>query len=117
MRHQKNHVILGRKKAARRSLFANLAESLILHEKITTTKAKAKALRPYVEKLITTAKENNLTSRRALMKDLYTKNSIDKMLEVIGPRYIDRKGGYTRITLISSTRVGDGAETAVIELV
>lgn len=116
MRHQRKKATLGRKTAARRSLFANLAQSLILHEKIKTTKAKAKALRPYVEKLITKAKANTLAARRDLMKVLYTENAVKKLLEVIGPRYADRKGGYTRITVVR-IRKGDGSEEALIELV
>jgi len=117
MRHQKKKITLDRKKAARKSLIANLAESLILHEKIKTTPAKAKAVRSFAEKLITTAKKNNLTARRELIKKLYTKNVVKKLMDVVAPRYVDKKGGYTRITLISKTRVGDGAEQAVIELI
>lgn len=116
MRHQKKKSTLDRKTAGRRSLFANLAESLVLYEKVRTTKAKAKALRPYVEKLISRAKENNLAARRGLLKVLYTENAVKKLMEQIGPRYADRKGGYTRITALK-TRVGDGAEEAIIELV
>ncbi len=116
MRHQKNKVTLDRKTAARRSLLANLAESLVLYEKIKTTKGKAKALRPYVERLITRAKQNTLTARRALNKVLYTDNAVRKLMEVIGPRFKDRDGGYTRIVMLRN-RVGDGAEEVLIELV
>lgn len=116
MRHQKKKATLDRKTSGRRSLFANLAESLILYEKIRTTKAKAKAMRPYVERLISRAKENNLAARRYLIKVLYTNNVVKKLMEQIGPRYADRKGGYTRITALKR-RVGDGAEEAIIELV
>lgn len=115
MRHKKNKITLDRKTAARRSLMTNLAESLILHEKIRTTKAKAKALRPFVEKLITKAKKNTLTARRELIKVLYNENAVKKLLEQIGPRNLSRNGGYSRITNLSR-RVGDGAEEAVIEL-
>ena len=117
MRHQKKKITLDRNKSARRALMANLVESLIIYEKIKTTKAKAKALRPMVEKLITKAKTSDLHARRELMKVLYTDNVIKKMVEVIGPRYKDREGGYTRIIKVASTRVGDGGEEAVIELV
>lgn len=116
MRHQKNKVTLDRKTGPRRALMANLAESLILYEKIKTTTAKAKALRPLIEKLITTSKANTLAARRLLMKTLYTQNAIKKMMEVIGPRYVERKGGYTRIVKLSN-RKGDGSEESIIELV
>ncbi len=116
MRHQKNKVTLDRKTAARRSLLANLAESLILYEKIKTTKAKAKALRPYVERLITKAKMQTLAGRRELMKSLYTQNAVKKLMEVIGPKYKTRPGGFTRIVMLRN-RKGDGAEEVLIELV
>jgi large subunit ribosomal protein L17 len=116
MRHRKKGKTLGRKKAPRESMFRNLASSLIIYEKITTTEAKAKAIRPIVEKLITVGKENNLTARRKLLQYLYVENAVKKVLEVLSPRYKDRKGGYTRITKIGE-RQGDGAKTAQIEFV
>ncbi len=116
MRHQKNKVTLDRKTAGRRSLLANLAESIILYEKIRTTKAKAKALRPFVERLITKAKQQTLAARRELMKTLYTQNAIKKLMENIAPRYKDRQGGFTRIIMLKN-RKGDGAEEVLIELV
>lgn len=116
MRHQKKKATLDRKSPARRSLLANLVESLVLYEKITTTSAKAKALRPVVERLITKSKQNNLAARRYLATFLYTAKAIKKMMEVLGPRYADRKGGYTRITKVGVRR-GDGGEKSVIELV
>ncbi len=116
MRHQSNKITLDRKTAGRRSLVANLAESLILHGKITTTKAKAKVTRSTVEKLVTIAKENNLTARRKLMKTLYTANTIKKLMEVYGPKYKEVKGGYTRIVTLKN-RLGDGAEVAVVEFI
>src|SRR3989338_5067962 len=116
MRHQKNKVTLDRKTAARRSLLANLAESLVLYEKIKTTKAKAKALRPYVERLITRAKMQTLAARRELMKTLYTQNAIKKLMENVGPRYKERSGGFTRIIMLKN-RKGDGAEEVLIEFV
>jgi large subunit ribosomal protein L17 len=116
MRHQKNKITLDRKTAARRSLLANLAESLVLYEKIKTTKAKAKAVRSYTERLITKAKSQDLTARRELMKVLYTENAIKKLMEVLAPKYKDRKGGYTRIVLFKN-RKGDGAEEVIVELV
>ncbi len=116
MRHKKNKVTLDRKTAGRRSLIANLVESLVLYEKIKTTKAKAKVVRSAAERLITRAKSGSLADRRRIAAVLYTKNSVRKLMEVLGPRYKDRKGGYTRITMIQN-RVGDGAEEAVVELI
>lgn len=116
MRHQKNKVTLDRKTAARRSLLANLCESLILHEKIVTTTAKAKALRPRIEKMVTSARRGTLAARRELGTVLYTENAIRKMMEVIAPRYKERAGGYTRIIKVG-TRKGDNAEESVIEFV
>lgn len=116
MRHLKKKVVLDRPRSQRRALLANLAESLILHEKVRTTSAKAKALRPVIEKLITKAKKNNLAARREIMKTLYTPNAARKMMEVIGPKYAGRAGGYTRIIRLNN-RVGDGAEESVIEFV
>lgn len=117
MRHLKKKVTLDRKAGPRRALLTNLAESLILYEKIKTTKAKAKALRGVVEKLITKAKKNTLAARRELARALYTKNSVKKMMEVIGPRYAERKGGYTRVTALGQSRLGDAGEEVIIELV
>ena len=116
MRHRKTTTKLSRKKDPRRALMKNLAESLLLYEKITTTEAKAKALQPEIEKIITKAKKNDLTTRRALIQVLPTHNSVNKALEVIGPKYKSRNGGYTRIIKIP-TRVGDGAKMAIIELI
>ncbi len=116
MRHQKKKVTLDRKTAPRRALLSNLAESLVLFEKIKTTKAKAKVTRSVVEKLITKAKQNTLTARRAIAKELYTDNAVKKLMEVLGPRYAERKGGFTRIVLVKN-RKGDGAEEAIVEFV
>lgn len=116
MRHQKKKVTLDRKSAPRRALLRNLAESLVLNEKLTTTKAKARATRSIVERLVTKAKTNSLTARRNLMSALYTKEAVDKLLTDLGPRYAERKGGYTRIVVLKN-RVGDGAEEALVEFV
>ncbi|MFA6105078.1 MAG: 50S ribosomal protein L17 [Patescibacteria group bacterium] len=116
MRHQKRKVTLDRKTGPRQALLKGLAESLILYEKINTTKAKAKATRSVVERLITKAKTNSLAARRDLQSRLYTKNTVKKLIEDLGPRYADRKGGYTRIVMLKN-RVGDGAEEVLIELV
>lgn len=116
MRHLKKKITLDRNKAARRALLTNLAESLILYEKIRTTKAKAKALKSVVEKLITIAKKNTLAARRMLDKKLYTDNAAKKLMEILGPRYAKKRGGYTRVVMVKN-RVGDGAEEAIIEFV
>lgn len=116
MRHQSKKITLDRKSAGRRALLGNLAESLILYGKIRTTKAKAKATRSVVEKLVTIASKNTLTARRRIAKTLYTENAIKKLMEVYGPKYKDIKGGYTRITILKN-RVGDGAEEAVVEFI
>lgn len=116
MRHQKSKITLDRKTGPRQALLRGLAESLILYEKIRTTKAKAKATRSMVERLITKAKKNTLAARRELASVLYTKNAVKKMFEVLGPRFKERAGGYTRITVVNN-RLGDGAEEAVIEFV
>ena len=94
----------------------SLATSVILFEKVKTTKAKAKAVRPLVERLITKGKPGTVTARRQLVASLYGENAAKKVIEVLAPRYKDRKGGYTRITNLGR-RDGDGAEMAQIEMV
>jgi large subunit ribosomal protein L17 len=116
MRHRSNKKILSRKKAPREAMLRSLATSVILYEKVKTTQAKAKVVRPIVERLITHSKSNTLNARRKLTETLYHKKAVAKALEVLGPRYIDRKGGYTRITKLGK-RQGDGAEMAQIEFV
>ena len=116
MRHNKKKATLGRTKAQRKALMRNLAESLVLHGNIRTTKAKARALRGVIEPLITKAKRGELFDRRSVAKVLYTKGAIKKMMEDIAPKYKERNGGYTRIVKIGS-RVNDGAEMVRIELV
>jgi len=116
MRHRRIGKTLDRKAAPRRALLRNLATSLILYEHMDTTLAKAKAIRPIVEKLITKSKTNSLATRRELMKTLMTETAVNKLLVEIGPRYAARAGGYTRIIKLN-TRKGDGAEQAQIQLV
>jgi large subunit ribosomal protein L17 len=116
MRHHIKGPILDRAKAPREALLRGLAESVIIYEKVKTTEAKAKAVRPLVEKMITIGKTNSLVSRRKLQSFFYTENSVKKILEVLGPRFKERKGGYTRIIKIGP-RKGDGAKVAQIELV
>lgn len=116
MRHRSKKVTLDRKTGARRALLKNLVFQLVIHEKLTTTEAKAKALRPPVERLITRGKQNTLAARRALLRVLPTEAAVNKILEELSPRYLSRPGGYTRITK-KAPRQGDGARMAVIEFV
>ncbi|MBT3419178.1 MAG: 50S ribosomal protein L17 [Candidatus Magasanikbacteria bacterium] len=116
MRHKKKGKTLGRVKAQRIALMRSLAESLILHGGIETTLAKAKALRPFVEPLITKAKTGTLANRRQLIKVLYTDKVLNMLMDDIAPRYKDRAGGYTRIIKLGF-RQSDGSPIARIELV
>ncbi|OGL79529.1 50S ribosomal protein L17 [Candidatus Uhrbacteria bacterium RIFCSPHIGHO2_12_FULL_54_23] len=116
MRHRKKKTTLDREASHRRALLKNLATSLVLHEKVNTTDAKAKALRPFVERLVTRAKIPTLANRRLILAQLLTQGAVKKMFEVIGPRYQARAGGYTRITK-TVVRRGDAAQMAVIEFV
>jgi large subunit ribosomal protein L17 len=93
-----------------------LATSFIIYEKIKTTHAKAKVLRPIVEKIITTAKKDTLHNKRQVAKILYLEDATKKVFEVLGPRYKNRDGGYTRIIKLAP-RKNDGAEMAILELV
>ncbi len=116
MRHRVKQKTLDRKGDARKALMRGLATSVILYENVNTTLAKAKAVRPLVEKLITKGKTKSLESRRNLMKVLLVENAVNKTLEELGPRYANRAGGYTRIIKLGR-RKGDGAEIAQIQLV
>lgn len=116
MRHLKSGKKLGRTRAARRSLFRALSESLILREKVTTTLAKAKELRGAVEPLVTKAKRGTLHDRRLARKMLCTNKAVEALFHTIAPRYRDRRGGYTRITK-TGTRENDAGKMAMIEFV
>ncbi|MCX6779523.1 MAG: 50S ribosomal protein L17 [Candidatus Magasanikbacteria bacterium] len=116
MRHQKKKVTLDRKKAPRVALLKNLAASVILYEKVKTTKAKAKAVQPIVEKMITLGKKGTLAARRELLSFFFTENPVKKIMEDLGKKYAGRNGGYTRIVKLG-TRAGDAAEVVSIELV
>lgn len=116
MRHRKKGKILGRKIGPRKALFRSLGLNLILNGKIITTEAKAKAVRPIIERLISRSRENNLNNYRIINSFLQSREATKKMMEEIGPRYKDRPGGYLRI-IKSGQRRGDGANMAVIELV
>jgi large subunit ribosomal protein L17 len=116
MRHGKVHRKLNRKPEHRRAMFANMAAALIKHEQIMTTLPKAKDLRPVVEKLITLGKRGDLHARRQAVAKIRDIAMVKKLFEVLGPRYKERNGGYTRV-LKAGFRYGDSAPVAVIELV
>lgn len=116
MRHGKKFNHLGRKSAHRKALLSNLAIALIEHKRINTTVAKAKALRPYIEPLITRCKSNTTHSRRVVFSYLQNKEAIKELFGTVAPAVGDRPGGYTRV-IRTGFRKGDGAEMALIELV
>jgi large subunit ribosomal protein L17 len=116
MRHGNAHRKLGRKTQHRRAMFANMAAALVKHEQIVTTLPKAKELRPVVEKLVTLAKRGDLHARRNAISVMRDVPMVKKLFDVIGPRYKDRNGGYTRV-LKAGFRHGDSAPVAVIEFV
>ncbi len=116
MRHRRVGKTLDRKRGPRRALLKNLAEAVILYEHVNTTLAKAKAVRPLVERLITKGRVKTLVARRELMRTLSMESSVNKILEELGPRYAERRGGYTRIIKLGA-RKGDGSEVAQIQLV
>ncbi len=117
MRHGKKDNHLGRKKAHREAMLSNLASSLLLHKRITTTVAKAKELRKYVEPLITKAKTNSTHSRRTVFSYLQNKESIQALFGEVASRTAERPGGYTRIIKMGDVRLGDNAEMCMMELV
>ena len=116
MRHNKKFNHLGRKKAHREAMLSNMAASLILHKRIFTTVAKAKALRVYVEPLITRAKEDSTHSRRVVFAELQNKFAVKELFSTVAEKVADRPGGYTRI-LKTGHRLGDNAAVCFIELV
>jgi large subunit ribosomal protein L17 len=116
MRHAKviNH--LGRTSSHRKSMLSNMATSLILHKRITTTSAKAKALKTFVEPIITKSKEDSTHSRRVVFGYLKDKEAVSELFREISPKIADRPGGYTRILKVGN-RIGDNAEMCILELV
>lgn len=116
MRHNKAINHLGRKSGHRKALLANMATSLILHKRIQTTVAKAKALQSYVEPLITKSKDDTTASRRTVFSYLKNKEAVTELFRTIAPKIAERPGGYTRV-LKTGFRQGDGADMALIELV
>ncbi len=115
MRHLKAGYKLGRNTSHRRALLRNLVTSLVLEERIQTTLPKAKAMRPWVERMITLGKRGDLSARRQAASFLMTREAVDKLFETVSPRMGDRNGGYLRI-IRSGWQKGDGAELAFVEL-
>jgi len=116
MRHAKTHRKFNRRSDHRKAMLANLAASLIKHEQIVTTLPKAKDLRPVVEKLVTLGKRGGLHARRQAIAQMRDIAMVKKLFDVIGPRYKERNGGYTRV-LKAGFRYGDSAPVAVIEFI
>jgi len=116
MRHRKSGRKLGRTSAHREAMFRNMVTSLFEHERIVTTREKAKELRPIAEKMITLAKRGDLHARRQALSYIRSKDIVEKLFTDIQEQFVDRKGGYTRI-LQTGSRKGDSAPMAIIELV
>ena len=116
MRHRQSGRKLNRTSSHRKSLFKNMAQALLKHEQIVTTLPKAKELKRVVEKLITLGKKGNLHSRRLAFNQIRDKDIVSKLFDSLAKRYLDRKGGYSRV-LKAGFRYGDSAPMAVIELV
>ena len=116
MRHRKNVATLDRRRGPREALLRGLVNNLVLYEKINTTKAKAKALKPYIERVVTYGKRTDIAAKRYVAARVYTDGARRKIFEVLGPRYLTRPGGYTRIIPLKR-RQGDGAEIVRIEFV
>jgi large subunit ribosomal protein L17 len=118
MRHRNAGFKLGRNTSHRRALLRNLVTSVIVEDRVVTTVAKAKAVRPHIEKMITLGKKGDLHARRQALSFLQTDASVERLFDVVAPRYGDRNGGYLRITRkgYKGIRQGDGAELVIIEL-
>jgi large subunit ribosomal protein L17 len=116
MRHRKKVAKLGRDASHRDAMLRNLATDLLKHERVTTTLAKAKAVRPVAERMVTLGKRDTLHARRRAARVIRDKDVLSKVFNVLAPRYAERPGGYTRILRLD-TRPGDRAEMAIIELV
>ncbi len=116
MRHRKKGRKLSRTPSHRKATLRNMAASLFLHERIETTTAKAKELRPYAERLITLARRGDVHSRRLAARKIHDRNVLGKLFDDIAPRFTERPGGYTRILKLGN-RKGDAADMSLIELV
>ncbi|KKW29664.1 MAG: 50S ribosomal protein L17 [Candidatus Uhrbacteria bacterium GW2011_GWD2_52_7] len=116
MRHRSKKKTLGRKAPARKALVRDLVTAVVTYDKIETTLGKAKYIRPVVDKVITTAKRGDLAARRNLLAFFTTEQPVNKLMDVLGPRFKERNGGYTRMTKLG-IRQGDAAEAVIIEFV
>src|ERR671929_623782 len=116
MRHHRAGKKLGRDSAHRKALYANLAGSLIEHGRIRTTEAKAKAVKPFAEQMITLGRRGDLHARRQALSKLRSQEIVHKLFDEVGPRFADRPGGYSRIVKLGP-RQGDAAEMVYLELV
>jgi large subunit ribosomal protein L17 len=116
MRHRKTTPKLGRSRDARKRLIRNMVTSLVLEERVRTSLAKAKAVRSRAEKVITRGRSDTVHSRRMVARMVYGSKAVQKVFDVLGPRYADRPGGYTRILKLGH-RFGDAAEECVLELI
>ena len=117
MRHQKHKYKLGVDPAHRKSMMRNLAIELIDHGKIKTTQTRAKALRSYIEKLVTTAKNDTVHSRRVALSKLDNRDALNKLFREVAPKFKDRNGGYTRIIKFADRRLGDSSQMGYISFV
>ncbi len=117
MRHRVAGYKLGRTTSHRIAMTRNMAVSLIEHERITTTVQKAKAIKPFMEKLVTLSKESSTHRRRQAFAKLRSAEATDKLFEVLGPRFKDRPGGYCRVLKLAKPRLGDNSRRAIIEFV
>jgi len=117
MRHRNRGNQLGRTSSHRNAMIRNMANSLIEHERIVTTVPKARNLRPFVEKLVTLARDGSVHRRRLAFARLRDRAAVSKLFEVLAPRFKDRPGGYTRILKLSKPRLGDNGQRALIEFV
>ena len=117
MRHRVAGYKLGRTTSHRIAMTRNMAASVIEHERIITTLPKAKAVKPFIEKLVTLAKDPSQHNRRRAFSKLRSKDATTKLFEVLGPRFKERPGGYCRILKLAKRRLGDGGERAILEFV
>lgn len=117
MRHRVAGNKLGRTSSHRAAMCRNMAVSLVMHERVITTPAKAKVVKPFIEKLVTLAKDKSQAHRRRVFDQLRDKAAATKMFEVLGPRFATRPGGYCRILRMAKNRLGDNGERALLEFV
>jgi large subunit ribosomal protein L17 len=117
MRHRVAGNKLGRTTSHRDAMMRNMANSLIDHERIVTTTAKAKVVKPFVEKLVTSSKNDSQHARRRVFATLHDKRSVEKLFDTLGPRFQARPGGYCRILRLAKPRLGDNGERVILEFV